>query len=364
MSLSDYVPLGRSGLLVSPMALGTMTFAAARWGTDEAASGAVLDAYLAEGGNHVDTADVYAGGECERMLGGLLHARGIREDVVLATKAGFGAGRGPHRGGNGRKHVTAAVEGSLGRLGTDRIDLFWLHVWDGITPAEEIVETMATLVRSGKVLHWGLSNVPAWLAAQCAALAPKGAGPVALQLFASLTSREPEREHVPLARDAGLGLVAWSPLSYGLLTGKYDRAAVEAGAPRAAGLPNQAGRAATDESRQRLDGANPFGDSLFTERNWSIVDALRGVAAEAGAPMASVALAWLLGRPGGWMPLLGASRPEQVRDNAGALSLALDPAHRARLDAASAPEGGLYALFDGPLRSGAVFGGASVRGRA
>jgi aryl-alcohol dehydrogenase-like predicted oxidoreductase len=255
--------------------------------------------------------------------------------------------------------VTAAVEGSLGRLGTDRIDMYWLHVWDGITPSEEIVETMAMLVRSGKVLHWGFSNVPAWVAAQCAALAPRGAGPVALQLFASLTNREAEDEHVPLARDAGMGLVAWSPLSYGLLTGKYDRATVEAGAPRAGGLPDQADTGqATDEGRQRLDGANPFGDSLFTERNWAIVEALRAVAAEAGAPMASVALAWLMGRPGGWMPLLGASAPAQVRGNAQALSLDLSAAHRARLDAVSAPEPRMpYGLSRGPMRSGAVFGG-------
>ena len=361
MQLTDYRALGRSGLAVSPLALGTMTFGAGRWGVDEAGAGAILDAFLEAGGNAVDTADIYAGGEGERMLGRLVRARGLRGDVVLATKSGFAAGRGPHRGGNGRKHVMAALEGSLARLGTDHVDLLWLHVWDGMTPPEEVMETMAAVIRSGKARYWALSDWPAWQAARVATLAQAQGvpGPVAFQMFYSLVNRDVEEEHLPLARDVGMGMMPWSPLAFGLLTGKYDRRAVEARGPVAGGLPSEGGPGASPGAApaggasRRLDGANPFGDALFTARNWGIVDALREVAAEAGEPMARVALAWLLGRPGVTAPLVGASGPEQLRENLAALALALDPAHRARLDAASAPRDARPAanpLFAGPLR--------------
>ena len=235
MPLSDYRTLGRSGLAVSPLALGTMTFGTARWGMGSEAAAAVLDAYVGEGGNLVDTADVYAGGRSEEMLGAMIAERGWRDRLVLATKSGFAAGQGPHAGGNGAKHVHAALEGSLRRLRTDHVDLYWIHVWDGVTPAAELAETMATLVRAGKVRYWGVSNAPAWYAAQLATLAQvRGQpGPVALQYFYSLVSREVEAEHLPLAQAAGMGMVPWSPLAYGLLTGKYDRATVEAAPPRA-----------------------------------------------------------------------------------------------------------------------------------
>ncbi len=233
-------------------------------------------------------------GRGEAMLGRFIAERGLRDDLVVATKSGYAAGRGPHRGGNGTKHVRAAVEASLRRLRTDHVDLYWLHVWDGVTPAEELLETMAGLVRSGKVRHWGLSSAPAWYVAKLATLAAARGlpGPIALQFFYSLVNREVEDEHLPLAADAGLGMVPWSPLAFGLLTGKYDRAAVEASGPRAAGLPKDAASAgqARPAGDKRLDGANPFGDSLFTPRNWGIVDALRRVAGEVGAPPARVAL--------------------------------------------------------------------------
>jgi aryl-alcohol dehydrogenase-like predicted oxidoreductase len=161
MPLTDYRTLGRSGLAVSPLALGTMTFGTARWGSGEAGSRAVFDAYVDAGGNFVDTADVYAGGRSEELLGGFIAERGLREQVVVATKAGFAAGRGVHAGGNGAKHVHAALDGSLRRLRTDYVDVYWLHVWDSVTPADELLETMAALVRSGKVRYWGMSNAPA-----------------------------------------------------------------------------------------------------------------------------------------------------------------------------------------------------------
>ena len=294
MSLTDYRTLGRSGLVVSPLALGTMTFGVARWGMELAEAEAVCDAYVEAGGNVIDTADVYASGRSEEMIGAIVADRGWRDRLVIATKSGFAAGSGPHAGGNGAKHIHTALAGSLRRSRTDYIDLYWVHVWDSVTPAEELLETMAALVRAGKIRYWGLSNAPAWYVAKLATLAVvRGLpGPIALQYFYSLVSREVEAEHLPLARDMGLGMMPWSPLAYGLLTGKYDRAVVEAAAPRAGGLPSDAGTgAARDEADNRLGGANPFGDSLFTERNWQIVDALRGVADAIGETPARVALA-------------------------------------------------------------------------
>ena len=366
MPLTDYRTLGRSGLVVSPLALGTMTFGTARWGSGEDGSHAVFDAYVEAGGNFVDTADVYSGGRSEEMLGGFIAERSLRDKLVVATKAGFAAGQGPHAGGNGAKHLHAALDGSLRRLRTDYVDLFWLHVWDSVTPAEELLETMAALVRSGKVRYWGLSNVPAWYAAKLATLAAARSipGPVALQYFYSLVNRDIEDEHVPLAAEFGMGILPWSPLAYGLLTGKYDRASVEAAGPRAGGLPRDAAMAAEERPAgdKRLDGANPFGDSLFTERNWKIVDVLRRVAGEVGQSPARVALAWVIGRPGVTSTLMGVSRAGQVPDNAAALNVVLSPEHRAELDVASAPSPRmLYSLFTPALRQQVVFGGSSVR---
>lgn len=368
MSLTDHRTLGRSGLAVSPLALGTMTFGTARWGSAEDGSRAVFDAYVDAGGNFVDTADVYAGGRSEELLGRFMAERGLRDQLVVGTKAGFATGAGPHAGGNGAKHVHAALDGSLRRLRTDYVDVYWVHVWDGVTPAEELLATMTALVQAGKVRYWGLSNAPAWFVAQLATLAAvRGApAPIALQYFYSLVDRDVEAEHVPLAAAFGMSLMPWSPLAYGLLTGKYDRAQVEAAAPRPAGLPRDAASDATRPADdRRLDGANPFGDTLFTARNWRIVDEVRRIAAVVGASPARVALAWVVGRPGVATTLLGASRASQVADNVAALDLVLAPEHRAALDAVSAGDARmLYALFTPASRRQVVFGGAPVRGHA
>lgn len=367
MALTDYRTLGRSGLVVSPLTLGTMTFGVDRWGMDRPAAEAVFDAYVEAGGNVIDTADVYAGGRGEEMLGAIIADRGLRDQLVVATKSGFAAGKSPHSGGNGTKHVHAALEGSLRRLGTDYIDLYWIHVWDSVTPPEELLETMANLVRSGKIRYWGISNSPAWFVARLATLASERGlpGPIALQYFYSLVAREVEAEHIPLAQDMGMSLVPWSPLAYGLLTGKYDRANVEAGAPRAGGLPSDAGSgAARPDGNKRLDGANPFGDSLFTDRNWGIVDALRVVADELGETPARVALAWVMSRTGVDTSLMGVSRVSQLHDNIGALDLGLSAEHINSLDAASTPEAAMiYGLFTPAGRQNVVFGGSSVRSR-
>ena len=336
-------------------------------GLDEVGSAAVFNAYVDAGGNFVDTADVYAGGRSEEILGKVLTERKLREQIVVATKAGFAAGRGVHTGGNGAKHVYSALDGSLKRLRTDYVDMLWIHVWDSVTPAEELVETMSALVRSGKIRYWGMSNAPAWYVSKLATLASFGGvtGPIALQYFYSLVNRDIEDEHVPLAKEFGMGIVPWSPLAYGLLTGKYDRATVEAAPARAGGLPRDA--ANPEEKRpnddKRLDGANPFGDSLFTSRNWSIVDELKRIALEAGESPARVALAWVCECPGVTSTLMGVSRAEQVEDNVSALEVKLSPEHRTALDKVSASSDPrlLYSLFTPTLRQHAVFGGYSVK---
>ena len=370
MPLTDYRTLGRSGLVVSPLALGTMTFGTARWGSGESDSRAVFDAFIDAGGNFVDTADVYASGRSEELLGRFINDRSLRHQVVVSTKSGFSTGRGPGRGGNSSSHIHASINASLARLGTDHVDVYFTHTWDGVTPAEELVETMGSIVRSGKARYWGMSNAPAWYAAQVSTLArAQGSpAPIVLQYFYSLVNRDIEDEHMPLAADAGMGIMPWSPLAYGLLTGKYNRAAVESAAPRAAGLPRDAATGSSERppDDKRLDGANPFGDSLFTDRNWRIVDEVVRIAHEIGASPAQVALQWVVSRPGVSSTLMGVSRVDQLLDNVAALELVLPEAHLQALDAvsASADPRMLYGIFRDPIRRHAVFGGASVRGFA
>ncbi len=365
MTLSDYRTLGRSGLVVSPLALGTMTFGTARWGSGEKSSSEVFNAYVDAGGNFVDTADVYSSGRSEEMLGTFIAERALRDRIVLATKAGFSTGQGVHRGGNGAKHLYRSLNESLQRLRTDFIDLYWIHVWDSVTPAEELLATMTAMVQSGKIRYWGISNAPAWYVAQLASLASaRGAqGPIAIQYFYSLVNRDIEEEHLPLAQAFGMGALPWSPLAFGFLTGKYDRATVESAAPRAGGLPREA--AAAREQRpdgdKRLDGSNPFGDSLFTDRNWKIVDELKRVAHEVGQSPARVALAWVTRRPGVTSTLMGVSSAAQLLDNIAALNIDLPAAQSAALDKVSdSPTRMLYSLFTPAGRQHAVFGGNTV----
>lgn len=345
MSLTDFRTLGRSGLVVSPQALGTMTFGTGRWGTDEKASRAIFDAYRSEGGNFVDTADVYAGGESESMVGRFLAETRSRDEIVLATKFGFNASRGnPNAGGTGAKNIHRALDQSLKRLQTDRIDLYWLHVWDGVTPVEEIVQTFAQLVQAGKVLHYGLSDVPAWFAMKTATIAAERrlAAPVALQVEYSLVAREVENEHFPAAREAGMGVVPWSPLAGGFLTGKY--------------LPGET------SVKGRLSGPNPLGNSKFTEVNWNILAEVQAVAQEMGCLASEVALAWIDGRPGVAASLLGASSVEQLQRNVAAFGLKLSPEHKERLNRTSAPVASFGAALTQPGIRQMVFGGNTVQG--
>ncbi len=334
MNLTNYRTLGRSGLVVSPLALGTMTFGTHRWGTDAAGSEAVFNAYLDAGGNSIDTADVYAAGSSEELLGGFITDSKTRDKVVLASKFTFSAEDGnPNAAGNGRKNIYRALEGSLRRLQTDYLDLYWLHFWDTVTPVEEVLQTLGDLQRAGKIRYFGLSDVPAWYAARAASLAQAHAapGPIALQMEYSLVARDIESEHLPLARECGLGILPWSPLAGGFLAGKYTRPAEGSGAKAS--------------SEGRLSGSNPLGDTKFTARNWDTLDALKAVATEIGRSPAQVALAWAAGRPGITSTLIGASRVEQLQDNIASLEIILTPEQTQALNKASAPASSPYEYF-------------------
>ena len=340
MLLSNLRTLGRSGLPVSPLALGTMTFANSGWGSSDDNSAAVFDAYIDAGGNFLDTADVYSGGKSEELTGKLIVQRKLRDKVVLATKFSFA-------GGNGRKNLHRAIDASLTRLGTDYVDLYWMHVWDAVTPPEEMLQAMGDLIRAGKIRYFGLSDCPAWYAARMATLAQAHnvPGPIALQLPYSLVERSIELEHIPAARELGLGITPWSPLAAGFLTGKYSR--------DASGAVSKAGG--------RLDSNNqPF--RMFSERNWTILDVLREVATEAGHTPTEVALAWALAQPGVTSLIFGANSPQQFQGLQKALGITLSPAHRARLQEAGKPEGGkFYDLFSGPINRN-IFSGLEVAG--
>ncbi len=340
MQLSTRRTLGRSGLPVSPLALGTMTFGNRKWGSPDDVAATLFHAFVDAGGNFIDTADVYSGGRSEELVGHFIAERKLRDRVVLATKFSFS-------GGNGRKNLHRALEGSLRRLATDYVDLYWMHVWDRVTPPEEMLQSMGDLVRAGKIRYFGLSDVPAWYAARMATLAQvhNVPGPIALQLPYSLVERTIEHEHVPAALALGMGVTPWSPLAAGFLTGKYSR-----GSGDSAVL----GGGRLDLSDQ------PF--RLFTDRNWTILDILREVSQSVGKSPAEIALAWALAQPGMTSLIFGASKPEQLENNLAALDFQLPEPALARLNQASGfPAGNFYSLFEDGVHRG-IFGGTMVEG--
>ncbi|MEP6649413.1 MAG: aldo/keto reductase [Lapillicoccus sp.] len=320
----DYRLLGRSGCAVSSLALGTMTFGAE---TDESGSHAQLDAFVAAGGTLVDTADVYTTGVSEEIVGRWLASRSgdARDAVVLATKGRFPMAAGPNDVGLSRRHLQTALESSLRRLGVDCVDLYQVHAWDPLTPIGETLRVLDDMVRAGKVRYVGLSNFTGWQVQKAVAVA-RAEGlevPVTLQPQYNLLVREVEWEMVPACLDAGLGLLPWSPLGGGWLTGKYQRDARPTGTTRLGDNPDRGVEAYDRRSTQ--------------QRTWDVIEAVQQVATGRGVSMAQVALAWLVDRPSVTSVILGARTTEQLDDNLSAAGLHLEPDETAALDHASDP---------------------------
>lgn len=342
-----YRTLGRTGLRVSPLAFGAMTFG---WGAEKNVARALFDRYRERGGNFIDTADGYAGGTSETWLGEMIEETNSRDEIVLATKFTFNAQAGnPNAGGNGRKNIRRALEGSLRRLRTEFIDLYIMHVWDQVTPVEEVASTLNDLVREGKIRHIGLSDVPAWYASRFATIADLRGWerPAALQLEYSLISRNLEREHLPLARELGLSITPWSPLGGGLLTGKFRRVN---------GAITGAGRVL-----DLKDSGNPVLEKFAKrEQNWVVLETLLRVAESLGRTPAEVALAWVMAQPCITSTLIGATRLDQLDANLDAAELTLPEGALRELNDASAPEPNELEHFFGEVVQGMVHGGTKV----
>jgi aryl-alcohol dehydrogenase-like predicted oxidoreductase len=312
-----YRLLGHSGVRVSEACLGTMTFGEDwGWGSAKSEAQKVYDAFREAGGNFIDTANMYTNGTSESLLGEFMKEH--RQSLVMATKYTNAApGTDPNAAGNHRKNMMQAVEASLRRLRTDYIDLYWVHIWDQITPVEEVMQGLDHLVRTGKVLYVGISDAPAWWIAQANTLAHlRGWSPfIGLQIEYSLTERTVERELIPMAKALGLGVTAWSPLANGVLTGKYHGHG-----------SSEQGRMSSDMMKQFLP------EQQRTER---IVKAVKAVSDETGRSMAQVALAWLRFRPVPVIPIIGARKLSQLQDNLASFDLTLSANQVKTLDEAS-----------------------------
>jgi aryl-alcohol dehydrogenase-like predicted oxidoreductase len=318
----EYRTLGASGTVVSTYALGTMTFGNE---TDEAGAHQQLDRYVEAGGTLIDTADVYTAGVSEQIVGTWLAKSSARDNVVLATKGRFPTGDGQNDVGTSRRHLRRALDESLQRLGVDHIDLYQLHAWDPITPLQETLSFLEDAVRAGKIAYGGLSNFTGWqLQKACDLIDRQGWSPlVTLQPQYNLLVREIEWEIVPAAQENGLGLLPWSPLGGGWLTGKYSFDEAPTGSTRLGENPERGVEAWTRRSKN--------------ERVRAVVDAVRAIAEARGISMAQIALAWLVDRPAITSVILGARTLEQLDDNLAAADLHLTEEERAQLDEASDP---------------------------
>jgi aryl-alcohol dehydrogenase-like predicted oxidoreductase len=335
----NYRLFGKSGLRVSEISLGTMTFGEDwGWGTGKTEARQIYDAYRAAGGNFLDTANVYTNGTSEEFVGEFIHDH--RQEVVLATKyTNAGPGKDPNASGNHRKSMVQAIEASLRRLKTDYVDLYWMHIWDKMTPVEEVMRAFDDLVRQGKVLYIGVSDAPAWWIAQANTLADLRGWTkfIGLQIEYSLVERTVERELIPMAKAFELGLVAWSPLGGGLLSGKYH---AKDGAD---------GRYSTGSIKQFL---------RTGERSDRIIAALKKVSEEAGRSMAQVSLAWLRYRDIPVIPIVGARRISQLQDNLDSLTLELNERQVSELDEAGAIELGFpHDFYEVEMVKALVYGG-------
>lgn len=353
LALDTYRLLGRSGLRVSPLALGAMTFGSDwAWTADKAESRRLFDAYLDRGGNFVDTASMYTGGESERLLGGFVADR--RDRVVLATKYSMSLDpTDPNAGGNNLKTLRRSVDRSLRSLGTDYIDLLYLHAWDGTTPVEEVMRGLDDLVRAGKVLYVAMSDIPAWQVSRMQTLADlRGWAPlVALQIEYNLIERTVERDLIPMAREMGLGVIPWSPLASGVLTGKYSRTDLE---------EEMEGSVDVGAGRKNL----AINNGSLHERGLAIADVVREVADETGHSPAQVALAWTLLNPAVTSTIIGARTLDQLEDNLGALEVELSGDQHARLDAISAVDLGFpHEFLRSPLPRSVILGDTKIAAR-
>jgi aryl-alcohol dehydrogenase-like predicted oxidoreductase len=321
-AIMEHRQLGRSGLKVPVLSLGTGTFGGvgemfSKWGTTDVAEATrLVDVCLDAGLNFFDTANIYSSGASEEILGQAI--RGRREQVLIATKATFTAGKGPNDKGSSRFHLMRAVDASLRRLGTDHIDLYFMHGYDALTPPEEVLGALDDLIRAGKILYIGCSNFSGWHVMKALATSERyGLGRyVAYQGYYSLIAREYEWELMPLAKDQGLGTMVWSPLGWGRLTGKLRRG-------------QQAGPGRIQQ------GGGAYGPIVEDEYLYRVVDAIDRVAADTGKSVPQIALNWLLQRPTVANIVIGARNEEQLRHNLGALGWSLSPEHIAALDAAS-----------------------------
>lgn len=344
MPLNHYVTLGRSGLRVSPLCLGAMTFGEdLGWGSSVEESQKIIDRYIELGGNFIDTANFYTKSHSEKILGDHVGRHPARRDrLVLATKFSGNLYPGdPNGGGSGRKSIVSACENSLRRLQTDYIDLYWLHNWDVHTPIEETMAALEDLVRAGKVRYLGVSDTPAWKIAQANVMAHfRGwSSFVGLQIEYSLLERSVEQELVPMALELGLGITPWSPLKSGALSGKYTRA---------------------NAGKQKGD-RGAFVESFLNEKTYALVDALEVIAREQGSTVARVALAWVHAQPGVSSIIIGARRLAQLEDNVGALDVKLTTDQLARLNALTQPTFGFPQNMQ-PIFPAIHNGGTTVNG--
>jgi aryl-alcohol dehydrogenase-like predicted oxidoreductase len=335
-----YRLLGRSGLRVSQLCLGTMTFGDDwGWGASKDSARAIYDAYRAAGGNFIDTANLYTNGTSEKFVGEF--TRDHRDSMVIATKyTNAGPGTDANAGGNQRKNMVQSVEASLKRLGTDRIDLYWLHIWDQMTPVDEVMRAFDDLVRAGKVLYTGISDAPAWWVSQANTLAMlRGWSPfVALQIEYSLVERTVERELIPMAAALGLTVTPWSPLAGGVLSGKYH------------------GPEKSTDGRYANEMMSAF--QAKSDRVDRTVAAVKKVAGESGATPSQVSIAWLLHRPQPTIPIIGMRKLPQLEDNLKALQLKLTADQLKTLDDASAIDMGFpHTFFENPMVRTFAYGG-------
>ena len=344
----NYHLLGRTGLRISPFSLGTMTFGQDwGWGSSQETAAKIFDLYVEAGGNFVDTADLYTNGTSEQYVGKFIRDRSLRDKIVLATKYTFNPQPGnPNSGGNGRKNLFRAIEGSLKRLGTDYIDLYWLHAWDTLTPVEEAIGSLSALVQSGKVRYIGLSDCPAWYVSRAQTIAElRGWEKIAaIQMEYSLIERSIEHEYVPMVQELGMGICTWSPLAFGFLSGKYSKGQINEGRLKAmagSGHPQL----------QRI---------LSADRNWQIVEVLKEVSKQIGRPAAQVALNWITKRPGISATIIGATKIEQLQANLQSLDFEIPAEQSAKLAAASdLPVPAPYNFYGESMRQ-LFSGGASI----